>query len=111
MSEHTHRPADGPTFDARTGTYEQHYDAADGADIVVSAIRSVADIAGVPTTEMEPVGDSIDADVLVDAVEAATATDDATVGVTVSIHEHDVTIGGGRIVIDPPSEFRPRAGS
>ncbi|WP_254762225.1 HalOD1 output domain-containing protein [Natrinema marinum] len=110
MSEKSHQPTDGPTFDPRTGTYEQSYDTTDGLAIVVSAIRSVADVAGVSPVEIDPVGESVDANVLVNTVEAAAANDDADVGVTVAIHDHDVTIGGGRIVIEPPADSLRRPG-
>ncbi|MDS0476726.1 HalOD1 output domain-containing protein [Natrinema sp. 1APR25-10V2] len=111
MSEKRHPPADGPSFDARTGTYEQSYDTTDGSDVLICAIRSVAHIADVSPVEIEPVGEGVDPDALVSAVEAATTYGDAAVAVTVSIHEHDVTIGGGRIVIEPPADFDRRAGS
>ncbi len=111
MSEKRHPPADGPSFNARTGTYEQSCDTTDGSDVLVCAIRSVAQIAGVSPVEIDPVGESVDADALISAVEAATTNGDAAVAVTVSIYEHDVTIGGGRIVIEPPADFNRRAGS
>lgn len=55
---------------------------------------------------MEPLGESVDVDALAETIETATANDDSSATVIVRIHEHEVTIGGGRIVIDPPADVQ-----
>lgn len=92
---------DGLTFDPRTEMYEQSYDTATGSEIVIDAIMSVAEVADISAVEMEPLGESVDIDALAKIIETTAANDDSSTIVTVRIHEHDVTIGGGRIVIDP----------
>lgn len=104
MSDKDTQSVDSPTFDPQTETYEQTYDAVAGSEIVTDAIVSVAEITGVSTTEMEPLGESVDVDALADVIETTTANDDPSATVKVEIHEHDVTIGGGRILIDPPGD-------
>lgn len=104
MSEQNSESFDSLTFDPETEMYEQSYDAATGSEIVMHAIMSVAEIAGIPAVEMEPLGESIDVDALAKVIEATTANDGPLADVTLRIHEHDVTIGSGRIVIDPPAD-------
>jgi hypothetical protein len=102
--------ADGPTFDAESGTYELTYDAADGEEIVVEAIRSVAEVAGISPFDIEPLYESVDTDALVSVLEAAEANRYVADGIELRIHGYDVTIGGGRIVITPPTGAGPRRG-
>ncbi|QLG49342.1 HalOD1 output domain-containing protein [Natrinema halophilum] len=105
----THQPSPvDPTLDARTGTYEQQYETADGSEILIKAIRSVAAVAGVSTTDIDPLGEAADPEILVGSVEAADTNGGSTDGVTVRIYEHDVTIDDGRIVIDPPADEHSR---
>jgi hypothetical protein len=99
---------DGPRFDVETGTYEQTYDTGDGEEIVVAAIRSVAEVAEVSPVDIDPLYESVDTDVLVGVLDAIEANRYVSDGVELRIHDHDVTIDDGRIVIEPPRGSGPQ---
>jgi hypothetical protein len=96
------RDIDRPTFDAQTGRYVQTYDATDGREIVTTAILSVAAVADVPATDMAPLHEHVDTDAVADAIEAIEEDRYPAAETELRIHGHDVAIGRGRILIDPP---------